>query len=181
MIRLPIHTSWQFDYDDVLIDLYLNLEIPAKDLEPVFGVCSKTLRKQLRRLNIIRERDEVTRLSWKCGAKKYNPISIRKGIESSNWKGGRFYDSKGYVLIYVGEGGRYNNRYDYEHVLVWEKTHGKRLSEDYLIHHLNGIRDDNRPENLVALKRINHSTWTLIKVYQGRIKELENKIMEMNI
>ena len=60
------------------------------------------------------------------------------------------------------------------HVLVWEKYHGKYLPKGWIIHHLNGVKNDNRSENLLAMLHRKHSL--LIPEYNKRIKTLEEQL-----
>lgn len=94
------------------------------------------------------------------------------GDNNPNWQGGRILDDKGYVHIRVKPNGR--NPYRPEHRLVWEKTHGKPLPKGWAVHHLNGVKDDNRPENLLGVSRRDHHTQH--RVYEARIRQLEEEV-----
>lgn len=44
-----------------------------------------------------------------------------------------------------------------EHIVVWEKHFNKKLPEGSVIHHINGIKDDNRIENLMMMTSAEHT------------------------
>lgn len=97
------------------------------------------------------------------------------GNENSNWKGG-ITRAGGYVYIRTKRISRgAGQSYTPEHRLVWEKINGS-LPKGWVIHHLNGIKDDNRPENLHARPRKEHSPLSIVEPYQKRILELESQI-----
>jgi len=62
---------------------------------------------------------------------------------NGNWKTGRTYHKKGYVMKKTPDRG-----YVFEHILVMEESLGRRLTSGENVHHKNGVRDDNRIENL---------------------------------
>lgn len=64
------------------------------------------------------------------------------------WKGGRTRSTKGYVYILVPERG-----YVAAHRLAMEQVLGRELIEEENVHHKNGVKDDNRPENLELWSR----------------------------
>lgn len=92
------------------------------------------------------------------------------GEGNPSWKGGRTR-AGGYVYhrIQPGSGG---SAYRAEHILVWEQANGP-LPKDWVVHHLNGIKDDNRLENLLAMPRKMHATRDLFGPYEERIRQLE--------
>jgi len=58
-----------------------------------------------------------------------------------------------------------------EHLAVWEEANGRRLPDGWVIHHLNGIKTDNRLRNLSALPNMKHMLVLAAKA--KRIRELE--------
>lgn len=81
------------------------------------------------------------------------------GKENSAWKGGRTKDAQGYIRVYSPEHSHYtNHKHIYEHRLVMEKHIGRYLYPYECVHHINGIRDDNRIENLELLPSGKHNT-----------------------
>lgn len=85
-------------------------------------------------------------LTVSCGCYHKERVS---GKNSPLWKGGRTVNKYGYVLIKNPDKGKYGNSDRIgEHRLVMMKYLGRKLFSEETIHHKNGIRDDNRLENL---------------------------------
>ena len=58
--------------------------------------------------------------------------------------------ASGYVLVFIGKGepGATKSGHILEHRKVMQETLGRLLIDDENVHHKNGVKDDNRPENL---------------------------------
>ena len=80
----------------------------------------------------------------------------------------------GYIKIYLPKyPGATKRGYVQEHTFVWEQSHKKPLPDGWMVHHLNGIKNDNRPCNLEAMPRGKHHAWLVQQSMARRIQELE--------
>jgi hypothetical protein len=97
--------------------------------------------------------------------------AAKRGKNHYKWKGGKRIE-RGYVLIHMPNHPRADSGgYVREHFIIWEQTHNKPIPRGWIIHHINGIKSDNRPNNLVALSTKKHRY--LIALKEKRIQELE--------
>jgi len=87
-------------------------------------------------------------VSTSCGCYQREAAS-RKGELHSRWKGGRRKRKDGYIQLASPKypGSTYPNK-TLEHIVVMSRHLGRPLEKDETVHHKNGIRDDNRIENL---------------------------------
>mgnify|MGYP001615383158 CR=1 FL=1 len=79
-------------------------------------------------------------------------INLRTNI-GHNWKGGQFIH-QGYLVVWKPGHPRATSRghnYVRNAVLVLEEQLGRHLEPHEVAHHVNGIKIDDRPENLVVM------------------------------
>ena len=84
-------------------------------------------------------------------------IKAHKGKRSCSWKGGRRKDHYGYIQIWKPEHPNAKMKgYIHEHRLVMSKHLKRPLTSKEFVHHKNGIKDDNRLENLELMTKQVH-------------------------
>lgn len=147
----------------------LGFDFPRVHCMSICTQCKKEYKPSSRHIRCPKCRAENRKQLCKCGKKisYYAKKCIqcegkeRRGRRNPRWKGGLVmtkpkmkaasrgnYD--GYMLRHVPEHPRAhcNGGYVLEHVLVMEQILGRFLTGGDNVHHKNGIRNDNRPENL---------------------------------
>lgn len=146
--------------------------------------CGNTRWRESRRLT-----DGIT-LSGLCQScfRQSHPLA---GDKNPNWKGGRHPCGKGYMDILVPRGDffypmvtRHSSDlcgYCAEHRLVMAKHINRCLLPWEIVHHINGIRDDNRLENLELIKgKYNHAPYNILQQQVAKLKK-ENEILKKRL
>lgn len=108
-------------------------------------------------LNNTRTREQVhwkaKRLGIYCDMTQQR---INLGIKHNNFEKNKSYGICGYIIVNI------NGHVRTEQDLIAEKILVRKLASNEIVHHINEIKDDNRPENLSVLTRSDH-----IKYHRG--------------
>lgn len=112
------------------------------EIAPLLGCSDATVRNTLVRLGIPR------RPSRQRPGHKGNHRGL-PGNTNGNWKGGRTVTPQGYPMIRMPDHpDAKTNGYLFEHRWVMEQKLGRRLRPFEVVHHLDGNKKNNSPENL---------------------------------
>lgn len=107
----------------------------------------------------------------------------RKGKKHPRWKIARSITNEGYVRIWIGEDHKWAAMGDasfraFEHRVVMAEKLGRLLGPREHVHHINGNKQDNGPENLALIGAHSHN---LLTKTETRIKLLEDTLARYNI
>ncbi len=107
--------------------------------------------EEIRNKIIKKQKETLSKMSQEERSLKMGRWKGKTAENSAHWKGGRCLKD-GYVFILKKEHPFCNQRgYMREHRLVMEEYIGRYLEKKEIVHHKNGIKNDNRIENLELL------------------------------
>lgn len=158
--------------------LYVEEKWSLKELAKHYQVTRSGLSVLAKRLGIRRTLAETHKLQGRTQVGAGNPA----------WRGGRKKKQRdGYIFVYAPDHprvlarvskhpGKRISKYIAEHILIWEAAHGRLLPLDWIIHHINGVTDDNKACNFLAMPKKNHSPSLSIKEVQLRLRQVEGEL-----
>jgi len=97
---------------------------------------------------IINGRDLKSGHTKSCGCYRVDVCKSNTGSNNNAWKGGKYTDSDGYVQLRLPDHPNAIGGYVAEHTYVMFGIIGRPLKRKETVHHKNGIRHDNSPDNL---------------------------------
>ena len=105
------------------------------------SLCKKPLR---RRRSDFGKRDPYC---LSC-ANRIKSKPCQKGSNNGNWRGGETYHTKGYIYQYAPDHPAASNGYVLQHRLVAEDKLGRHLLPEEVVHHIDGNKANNHPDNI---------------------------------
>ena len=145
----------QYKNKDWLQKMYWGKELSREKIARLCGVAKGAILYWMKKYNIPRRSiSEAT-----------------SGGGNGNWKNGKRMHGNGYVYTLKPEHPRATKKgYILQHRLVMEEKLGRYLTPTEVVHHNNGIKDDNRVENLLVVPCEGKHNIRIQQIYKENLK-----------
>ena len=137
---------WPKDETEELYNLYNKMT--NRELEVYFNRTFLSIYKKAIKNGLYRDSE----ISYK------NRSIAHKAEKSGNWNGGKRTTKKGYAQILQKDHPRADVAgYVMEHIFIMSEHLGRDITLDEVVHHKNGLKSDNRVENLEVMSFGEHT------------------------
>lgn len=137
-----------------MVEIYLDGDAGTKELAAHYGLVDTTVARYLRARGV-----------------PIRPAGFQEGAGHHAWKGGRVLTEDGYILVLVqpddplycmAQVKTTDKKYCLEHRYVMARTLGRPLRNEETVHHKDGNRQNNAPDNL-QLRQGKHGKGTCFR------------------
>jgi len=171
LLKYNIKKKWNSPDKSWFEQKYLAEKYSAKEMGKLCGVNTALVRDRLKKFDIKLTNEERKRRQSERKKGDKSPNYRKFGKEHPCWKAGKIsLNCSEYVFIYLPTHPHANRSgYVAEHRLVIEKQLGRYLTSEEIVHHINGVKSDNREVNLFLTDKIGHN-----KAHTSLIKASRN-------
>lgn len=155
-----------------IIKLYVDDKKSMKEIATTLGISIWNVHDKLHKEEVeirprMTDKCRIMATEANTGRKMSDEEKKRRSINSKHGGiGGKKNLNTGYISIYFPDHPLSKDGYILEHRLVMEALIGRHLKNDEVVHHINGVKSDNRKENLLLMTQSEHKRFHMVERYK---------------